>query len=216
MSVRQHLDLSSRSAARIWGMSDMWGRPSPLCCCPSLGRKSGGDSSSGYCTCCSWLCMCESVCVSVWLWSWKVFYKIIEMKAKWSFILGSCGVGLCTWWSQHQRLIAVSLRIFGVFASSTCLDERFLFLRILTNISEKKEQDWRSATITRREITWHSRALSESGTAPKQVWSQVKICCLPAQLTSMVCDETWTQRHGSKAESRQKCLFSLYCPLQGV
>lgn len=40
VSVGLHLDLGFRSAAGIWGMSDMWGRQSNLCCCPSLGRKS--------------------------------------------------------------------------------------------------------------------------------------------------------------------------------
>lgn len=41
LSVLLHLDLSSRSAAGMWGMSVMWRRPSELFCWPSLGRKPG-------------------------------------------------------------------------------------------------------------------------------------------------------------------------------
>lgn len=74
--VRLHLDLSPRSSTGIWGMCDMLGRRSELCCCPSLGRKSAVESWSWYYhRVCVWVggwvgVLC--VCVSDWFYSaWK-------------------------------------------------------------------------------------------------------------------------------------------------
>lgn len=68
LSVSLYLNLSFRSAARMWGMTDMRRRQSGLCCCPSLGWKSWRESCSRSCTSFTWL---HKSVTRASLWGWE-------------------------------------------------------------------------------------------------------------------------------------------------